>query len=264
MYWDEKMPLLHGEAKELYIKVYGEARYNKYNDLSDTWHGGIPPGRVKLADIREQARALPFYHRWEYDSESIFWTMYGALLRVTPVNFQETEASAANLSSSWKILRDHVIPQETTLEDIRNQLLSDAQRLINSFPSSMEPVAELLLEIIPHVLPPYSFMARPPPLDDHLHEAMQRLILRFLVQYRDKPIILIPNKLRKLKFPDVHAANCGTRGGTIASFNASHNRVEGCSESHGEKRPVEAIGDLPEQPSSKLPRRSNRIALKNQ
>ncbi|KAH9903400.1 hypothetical protein C8Q73DRAFT_751310 [Cubamyces lactineus] len=263
LYWDEKMPLLYGEAKELYIKVYGEARYNKYNDLSDTFHGGIPPVRVKLADIRERARALPFYHRWEYDAESIFWTMYGALLRVTPVEFQETETSAVNLSKSWKILRDHVIPQDSTYEDTRNELLSDTQRLINSFPPPMEPVAKLLLEIIPHVLPPYPLMVKLPPQDDHLHEAIQRLILRFLVKHRDKPIILIPNKLRKLNFSDVHAANRGTRGGSIASFNDRLNRVEGCSDSHGEKRPVEAIGDLSEQPRSKL-RRSDRLAQKNQ
>ncbi|KAI0325521.1 hypothetical protein GY45DRAFT_1340081 [Cubamyces sp. BRFM 1775] len=265
MWWDEQMPLLCDEAKELYIKVYGEARYNKYNDLSDTVHGGIPPlGRIKLTRVREQGRALPFYHRWEYDCESIFWTMYGALLRVTPMGFRETRTSTYHLSKSWEILRDHVIPEEPTYEDTRNGLLSDAQRLINSFPSAMEPVAKLLLDIIPHVLPPYPMMVKLPPQDDHLHEAMQRLILQFLVEHRDKPIILIPNKLRKLNFPGVHAANRGTRGGSIASFNESHHHLEGCSDSHGEKRPLGTIGGPPEQPSGKLQRRSTRLLEKTQ
>ncbi|KAH9903437.1 hypothetical protein C8Q73DRAFT_778384 [Cubamyces lactineus] len=258
LYWMEQMPLLDGSAKELYIQVYGEDRYNKYNDPPGLIHGGKPPQNKSLRQLYGKAQEMPFYHRWEYDAESIFWTMLGVLLRVTPVNFQEkpTDITAIHLNKSWKTLRDHVISDGTTCEDTRNTLLSIAYhtKLVSSFPPVMKPVALLLIDIIFHVLPPYPLMDELPPHDDHLHEAMERLILQYLVKNRDNPIPLKPNELRKLSFSDVHAMNRGTRGGS------KHSLLAGSSGSRGEKRPLELDGNPDPTKSTKQPRRSERLA----
>ncbi|KAI0772794.1 hypothetical protein BD413DRAFT_34262 [Trametes elegans] len=80
-----KMPLLSAEARALYVAAHGEERYNRYNDGEGTYHGGVPPStELRPEDISNLAKSVPFYHRWEYDAESVFWTLYSVLLRVIP------------------------------------------------------------------------------------------------------------------------------------------------------------------------------------
>ncbi|KAI0325520.1 hypothetical protein GY45DRAFT_222657 [Cubamyces sp. BRFM 1775] len=192
------MPQLQGDARDLYIKVYGEERYNKYNDLSaDTIHSGIPPLRIRHSEAQAKAEAMPFYHRRECDAEPIFWMMYSALLRVTPVRFAEKrgDVSVTALTYVWDILREHTIPTTPTEVDTRTTLLSDGKVLLSALPPCMTQVGVLLLRIINHVLPSYPLMDELPPHDDHLHEAMERLILQYLVD-NDTPIPLVPHQLR--------------------------------------------------------------------
>ncbi|KAH9903424.1 hypothetical protein C8Q73DRAFT_722171 [Cubamyces lactineus] len=264
--WTEQMPLLDEKAKELYIKVYGEERYNKYNDscsVPKTYHGGIPPEDNSLYVLEQKAENMAFYHRLEYDAESIFWTMYSALLRVTPVDFKETpkDITASTLSDIWRVLQNHVIPETPSPIDSRTTLLFGHRILPNAFPPVMRPVAHLLLRIIRHVLPSYPLMDKLPPYDDHLHEAMERLILQYLVDNRDTPIILKPHTLRALKFPDIHAANRGVHGGSLEAFESRHSVVEGRGSSRGEKRPLEAVDGPAERTSTKL-RQSDRLRQK--
>ncbi|KAI0325362.1 hypothetical protein GY45DRAFT_1330384 [Cubamyces sp. BRFM 1775] len=266
--WREQMPLLDEKAKALYIKVYGEERYNKYNDSNSdlkTFHGGIPPEDNSLDALENKAQDMTFYHRLEYDAESIFWTMYSALLRVTPINFNETpkDTTASKLNNIWKVLQNHVIPKEPEEVDSRTTLLFSSRALLGAFPPMMQPVGHLLLRIIRHVLPSYPLMDKLPPYDDHLHEAMERLILQYLVDNRDTPIILKPHTLRQLSFPDVHAANRGGHCGSIEAFNPRHGVVADGATSRGEKRPSEAIDGAAERTSSKL-RQSDRLRQKKQ
>ncbi|KAI0657461.1 hypothetical protein C8Q70DRAFT_267842 [Cubamyces menziesii] len=209
MFWEEQMPLLEGNARDIYIKVYGEERYNKYNDIpADTIHGGVPPSHIRPSELRAKAKTMPFYHRWEYDAESISWTMYSALLRVTPAGFTEQpkDISAVDLTDIWDILQKHVIPDRPRKVDTRLALLLNGGEIVlTALPPCMAPVGELLLRTIKHVLPSYPLMAEPPPHDDHLHEAMKRLILQYLVDNRDTPIPLIPHQLRPVYFPEARA-----------------------------------------------------------
>ncbi|KAH9903430.1 hypothetical protein C8Q73DRAFT_52191 [Cubamyces lactineus] len=263
--WEEQMPLLEGNARDLYIKVYGEERYNKYNDLSpDTVHGGIPPSRIRHKELQAKATAMPFYHRWEYDAESIFWTLYSALLRVTPVGFTEKpkDVSAVNLSHAWGILQKHIISNIPRNTDTRTPLLSnDRTVVLTALPPCMAPVGKLLLRIIDHVLPSYPLMDVLPPHDDHLHEAMERLILQYLVDNRDTPIPLIPHQLRPVYCPepDVHAANRGTFGGSFHSFQSTWNSVPDASDARGQKRSV-APSDPEPWGVQSVPRHSDRLA----
>ncbi|KAI0634259.1 hypothetical protein C8Q77DRAFT_1194184 [Trametes polyzona] len=187
-----KMPLLSVEAKQLYVKAYGEDRYDRYNDVESTCHGGTVP----LDSGDEQER--PFHHRWEYDAESVFWTMYSVLLRVLPKeSSSETEETHENLVEDWKSLNDHRIGSNRKVADSRAPLLEwKINRFSAPFLPGMRDVATTLHKIALQVIPSYAVMPSLPPYEDHLHEAMQRLILDYLVAHRDHDIPLQPGMLR--------------------------------------------------------------------
>ncbi|TFK81818.1 hypothetical protein K466DRAFT_323722 [Polyporus arcularius HHB13444] len=69
-----QMPTLTEEAERLYVKAYGQPRYDRFTDkIPYTFHGGNPPD--------ERPDPVPsFVHRACHDAESIFWTMLDALL----------------------------------------------------------------------------------------------------------------------------------------------------------------------------------------
>ncbi|CDO68421.1 hypothetical protein BN946_scf184707.g2 [Trametes cinnabarina] len=231
--WSRKMPELSGEAKQLYIKLYGEGRYLKYLDTGDTVHGGLPP-REAEEDIASRARKMTFYHRWEYDAESVFWTMYAALLRAVPkASPKESKGSSERLNENWKALSEHTIPRTRRTKDSRDALLDqDPSEFEDCFLPAMQDVAQLVYSISRHVYPAYAAMTPPPVHEDHLHEAMQRLILQYLVHHLNDPIPLVPGKLRPVKLGDNPVVNRGTYGTSFQEQDA-----------RGEKRsrdPVEA------------------------
>ncbi|KAL7281095.1 hypothetical protein ACG7TL_004401 [Trametes sanguinea] len=214
--WPVKMPALSDEAKVDYVKLHGEERYNRYEDTPETVHGGVPPKETQLQTSR-RAKAMRFYHRWEYDAESVFWTMYAALLRVVPRDSpKESEQSQKKLNKNWRMLNEHIIPSEREAQDTRNPLLEqDFDEVAPCFLPAMQPVAQLVADIALHVYPSYAVMTPPPPHDDHLHEAMQRLILDYLVMHRDNPIPLIPGRLRPVEFGNSPVTNLGSYGGSM-------------------------------------------------
>ncbi|KAL7281760.1 hypothetical protein ACG7TL_005079 [Trametes sanguinea] len=75
-WWQHKMPELSGRAKDLYVKI-------------------VPPPETD-DEFMERSASIPFYHRWKYDAESVFWTMDAALLRAVP------KASPTDTSRSQK------------------------------------------------------------------------------------------------------------------------------------------------------------------
>ena len=67
-------------------------------------------------------------------------------------------------------------------------------------PPEMEDCALLLFDISMHVNPDYSLWSDEI-LPDHLHEAIQRLILQYLVDHKNEPIYLDPEQTRSIKAP---------------------------------------------------------------
>ncbi|KAH9903439.1 hypothetical protein C8Q73DRAFT_786017 [Cubamyces lactineus] len=199
-----QMPSLRGKAKDLYVQAYGRERYDKYTDdpTAGTYHGGLPR-RASWRELQELAFTLPFYHRWEYDAESVFWTMYSVLLRVLPQNAVESPDTADSLELAWEKLKTHKIPetprQVTNYDDVRQPILGYRKdKFIGAFLPVMQDVASMLQLIAEQVSPTYALMDPPPPFDDHLHEAIQRLILQYLVDHQDTPIPLTPGVLRSV------------------------------------------------------------------
>ncbi|KAI0328209.1 hypothetical protein GY45DRAFT_1436346 [Cubamyces sp. BRFM 1775] len=199
----ERMPVLEGKAKEMYVNAYGQALYETYTDSPEsfTCHGGVPrSGRRK--DIQVVAQSMPFYHRCEYDAESVFWTMYSVLLRVLPLNSQETIATGTALRTAWGILESHTIPkgeEVASYADRRSLILNYSESsFLAAFLPVMQDVGRMLFNVKEHVVPTWAIMDPPPPFEDHLHEAIQRHILSYLVEHEDNPIPLTPGVLRSI------------------------------------------------------------------
>ncbi|TBU37826.1 hypothetical protein BD309DRAFT_1004721 [Dichomitus squalens] len=195
------MPTLTGDALHLYTTAYGQERYDRYNEdpVARTCHGGYPPTRDSEGEL--ELPDLPaFVHRPEHDVESVYWTMIYALLRAQPATApRELDLSAAS-ASVWKTLLSHYIPGEkyARSDEKRHEVMSRTkQEWLDLFHATMEDVALLLWRITLHVRAEYALWKREGnPQPDHLHEAVQRLILQYLIDHRDNPIQLDPDHLR--------------------------------------------------------------------
>ncbi|KAI0772798.1 hypothetical protein BD413DRAFT_612289 [Trametes elegans] len=187
-----KMPLLSEEARALYVAAHGEERYDRYNDGEGTHHGGVRLSTdISHEDVDDLAKSLPFYHRWEYDAESVFWTFYSVLLRVIPQGAQFASEAQRRLSKMWETFSRHTIEDNDDF-DSRTPLLwfNGISSFLQVFAPEMHDVGRMLIKMALQVVPSYALMATLPPHDDHLHEALQRLLLNYLVGHIDNPIPL--------------------------------------------------------------------------
>ena len=224
----DPMPELSEEAKNLYIKAYGKDRYDTYAEkvppLSpavallaselvkefpdllasrDTIHGGRPPSLSRMKDMKaKKVPIVPFAHRPEHDVESVWWTMMSTLVRVQPANRPQEEFVPTSLSLLWQAFSEHAIMADPSpLHDRRSTILA---RRIEEWLSDFAPfpelqdVGRLLFAIACQVRCEYALWDPQPPHPDHLHEAVQRLILQYLVDHKDKDVKLTgdPSRLR--------------------------------------------------------------------
>ncbi|KAI0681725.1 hypothetical protein C8Q76DRAFT_764007 [Earliella scabrosa] len=90
------MPTLLPEARVLYDKLHGPNRYKLYEDTPNaTIHGGIPlPRGLDPVEMEPPSRS-EFYHKLEYDAESVFWSLASALLRVQPQDESDNPTASA-------------------------------------------------------------------------------------------------------------------------------------------------------------------------
>ena len=191
----EPMPELHGEAYELYVKAHGPERYLRYAEKDNsTCHGSAPPTK------RSHASAV-FTHRPEHDVESVAWTMLFILLRIRPETFEDEKKWAPiHVATIWQALHEHAIPDKPyDVSDNRDRVFKiKPSSWPEYFPPEMADVGIMLGRIMEQVEPEYAYCMTQPP-EDHLHEAVQRLILQYLVDHRDKDIKLDPDNLRPTK-----------------------------------------------------------------
>ena len=233
-----RMPELSDEARALYAGVYGEARYERYNDRDGTRHGARPP------DMDEEYETAPqFFHRPEHDVESVYWSMVSALLRVHPKGVDKEAEAAENMISTWTLLLGHKIPKKGFVDsDSRQAIVTKTQEPWRGlFLDKMKDVGTLLWKISRHVVAEYALWGdglQP----DHLHEAVQRLILQYLIDHKD-PIELEPDYLRPIRdastqdskqVPSQRISTMATGTGTVsrekrttrASARSSQTRVD--------------------------------------
>lgn len=192
------MPELVGDAYDCYVKAYGPDRYQRYLDPKGTFHGGVPPQK-EFGEIRNVD--LPaFFHRPEHDVESLYWSIVSALLLVKPKSAPKEDYASSSSVITWDHLLGHNIPNEPVRgSDTRDVIMEmDLDSWTDHFHNDMADVALLLFQISKHVRCEYA-MWEGNLQQDHLHEAVQRLILDYLVKHRENPIELDPDNLRPTK-----------------------------------------------------------------
>ncbi len=235
------MPELSDEARTLYVSAYGGARYERYNDRNGTCHGARPPDAYK-----EFKTAPQFHHRPEHDVESVYWSMVSALSRVHPKGVDKEAQAADNMTSTWSILLSHKIPNRGLRRaDPRQTIITQARDAWEDlFLDDMKDIGTLLWKISQHIIADYALWddgLEP----DHLHEAVQRLILQHLIDHKT-PIELEPDYLRPITAAkqgtkqqssqrvSTRGAGTGTvsqeRMGTRGSTRSSKTRVDAESE----------------------------------
>ncbi|PIL29005.1 hypothetical protein GSI_09052 [Ganoderma sinense ZZ0214-1] len=211
------MPELSDEARALYVGVRGEQRYERYTDTGGTLHGALPP------DLRQQFKPRPvFRHRPEHDVESVYWSMVSALLRVHPKNVDREAQADGNMVKTWTLLLSHEIPDlRSKTHDVRQSIIGQTDDAWEALLlGDMKDIGALLFKISEHVNPEYALWGdglHP----DHLHEAVQRLILQYLVDHKE-PIELDPEYTRpitasiKSANPTEQVSTMGTTTGIVS------------------------------------------------
>ncbi|KAI0079506.1 hypothetical protein K474DRAFT_1696387 [Panus rudis PR-1116 ss-1] len=189
------MPKLEGKARKLYVAHYGKGTYLNYLDKpgGKTIHGGINPRKIWLEHRLNEARAvpIPFEHKFHHDAESLFWILYSTCVEALP---QGEDPELSPDYYDW-LLAFFQQSREGEILDIRSSILNFSveefqKRCLHSKLASLGPLLHALAQ---QVRPEYAYL--PIVNESHLHEAMRRILLDFLVKMED-PIPLTPGQLR--------------------------------------------------------------------
>ena len=181
------IPALTGEAKDAYIKAYGEDMYDEYTDkLIGMAHG------CNTSDILP--KTPPYFHRPDHDVESIFWVLAFCLIMAKPLNAPDERPQA--FIDAWNGFKNHVIIKDSTV-DTRSFLLHFGRAGWEStLHSRLAPLAGMMAQLGRQVYPEYGVLS-PPPKPDHLHEAFRRILLSQILSMKDD-IPLTPNIARRV------------------------------------------------------------------
>ncbi|KAI0752692.1 hypothetical protein C8Q80DRAFT_1147700 [Daedaleopsis nitida] len=237
----QPMPSLTGEALRLYVEAHGQERYGRYEEPNTTTrHGGLPPNAATYRPDN-----LPkFTHRAEHDVESIWWALLIATLRVCPKSSKKETFVHSGLARFWKTMHEHMIPHNPhMLSDTRHEyMINGLCEWKFLFTPEMKDFAVLIWQIAFQIAPEYALWTWESHQEDHLHEAVQRLILQYLVDHRDNPIPLDPDNLRPTKdtppeLNEIDVKSGGTRGQSdtlvASTSNLNKNRKNAGSSGRG-------------------------------
>ncbi|OBZ76719.1 hypothetical protein A0H81_03221 [Grifola frondosa] len=185
------MPELSEQAAKVYFESHPTRR--QYDDNIPGWCRGspVPTDISTLYDAREW---IKFRHRMEHDAESIFWTLVSVILRVQPQDARMEEEPSRILSRAWNALQDHQIAT-MALTDSRDYFFDlNVPVWEATLLPEMKSLGRLLYDLARQVRSEYALLEDQAVPEDHLHEAMQRLIFEYLLKSED--IDLNPDVLR--------------------------------------------------------------------
>ncbi|KAI0079464.1 hypothetical protein K474DRAFT_621541 [Panus rudis PR-1116 ss-1] len=158
--------------------------------------------------------SAPFYHRMDHDAESLFWILFHAFLRAQPQGEPEQQSPA--LSAAWEKFAQHAIVDSKEVEDSRLGFLVWSEQMCQEhLHPKLAHVAPLLRKMMMQVRPEYGYLD-PPPCQEHLHEAMRRLLLDAIVDIiaTQSDVQLDPERQRPVpRWDDLLTTTAGTEKG---------------------------------------------------
>jgi hypothetical protein len=173
------MPTLgtDSEAYRAYKTIRGLATYNSYK--LDTELETRPKG---------SASSYPStIHSAYHDAESVYWVLVDFLLCALPGEDIGEDSTHQNFSKLYLGMFANVIGEEI---DDRELYISKLSEIAESFlHPGLKDMSPFLRNISSVVEPEYAWLKIKPP-QDHLHEAMQRLLLEEIFRRRNDPIPL--------------------------------------------------------------------------
>ncbi|KAL4256989.1 hypothetical protein AB1N83_013237 [Pleurotus pulmonarius] len=202
------MPKLPDELAAKYIEAYPNDRsgLRAFHDNHGTFHGGT----FDFCRVDEKYSSNPdlafteFQHCPRHDAESVFWCMVAFLLVAVPVGSPQEYANQIKLNNAWKLIANHAVGDSSDVEDRRIHLLRAKESQWKTWlHPCLEHVAQLLVLLAVQVRPEWG-LCDPPPHMLHLHEAMQRLILIHIADWKknNKDVKFVPRQSRPAQVPD--------------------------------------------------------------
>ncbi|KAJ8461868.1 hypothetical protein ONZ45_g18139 [Pleurotus djamor] len=199
----DPMPELPESLAERYREAYQDAGdpLRTFQDTEDTTHGGcLDPKKFKKYNRDTELRKKDFRHRPRHDAESVFWCMMAFLMRALPKEDNEKGAEEDinhdEFLLQWECFHDHDIPLKSAHKDSRTPLL-DGLAWAKILHHKLAFVAPMITELVYQVRPEYALL-EPAPHPLHLHEAMQRIILKYADMWSDQNINLNTKEQRKI------------------------------------------------------------------
>ena len=184
------MPELSGKARELYDETWDRPMYDRYSDSGATCHGAAVKTDDELYTRFETRSTEVVNHQPRHDVESMWWTLYITSIQLVPKDSVPDVISTA-FTTAWKLLQAHRIDDPSCPDidsrDILMRLSQDIKRTLHPG-LSKSPLPKLIADLGKQICPEYELL-REVKFQDHLHEAMRRLLLDCIVEMEDKPDI---------------------------------------------------------------------------
>ncbi|KAK0457673.1 uncharacterized protein EV420DRAFT_472252 [Desarmillaria tabescens] len=164
----------------------GEAM-RTFRDEGESCHGSRVNMSKWMGRNDENQRKAWFHHQPRHDVESVGWCIIAFFLRAQPKELEGVEDSLKELHNAWEILSGPV----------RLGLLTwPQQQWERALHPRLKFLGDFLLKLGAQMEPEYGFLD-PPPAEDHLHEAFQRLLLNQIHDMKEDVELNI-EKLRAL------------------------------------------------------------------
>ncbi|KAJ8519591.1 hypothetical protein ONZ45_g3487 [Pleurotus djamor] len=198
----QEMPELPEDIASQYEDAYASADdpLRTLKDVGGTFHGSDFDMR-RCRDRYRDASLLEadFHHQAFHDAESVFWCILSVLLRALPkaANGPDDDLHNSDFNDTWKFFLIHNIPNSSQQPDTRGGLLSTPPDWRMVLHPQLGFVSDLLDELVQQVFPEYTLLD-PAPNEFHLHEAMQRLLFKYITLWKDKDVEFSPGTSRKV------------------------------------------------------------------
>ncbi|KAI0079514.1 hypothetical protein K474DRAFT_1705613 [Panus rudis PR-1116 ss-1] len=156
-------------------------------ELLKNWPRDKFPCKETQPDVDAIAPPKPFCHRMDHDAESMFWVLLGALILAQPLGVPFEEDSNADTFALEEFTRVDIISRRRGYADSRENFMNYSEI---SFRNALHPklvhMGMLLRVLMLQIRPEYGYL-EPAPCQDHLHEAMRRHLLQFILVIQDNP-----------------------------------------------------------------------------